>query len=95
MNNISGSSETVIPLRIRFTSVMRAYETFHTFPPQDLDCLDGWSRKRDGDSQVILLRMCDPSRLQDFLDLCTANPDIREVTRITEDEFHKAPSNAI
>jgi hypothetical protein len=91
---MNDESRSIIPLRIRFTSFMRAYETFHAFPP-DLDYIEGWSRKRDGDSQVILLRLSDPSRLQDFLELCTANPDIVEVKSITEAEFHHAPSNAI
>ena len=86
---------STIPLRIRFTSFMRAYETFRSFPPDDLDYITGWSRKRDADSQVILLSLSDPSRLEDFLTLCKNNPDIREVSLITEDEFWRAPSNAV
>jgi hypothetical protein len=86
---------TVFPLRIRFTSFLRAYETFHSFPPDDLEYITGWSRKRDADSQVILLGLSDPSRLQEFLDLCAANPDTLSVGDITEEEFHAAPSNAI
>jgi hypothetical protein len=86
---------SVFPLRIQFTSFTRAYETFYSFPPSDLDYIDGWSRKRDADSQVVLLRLSAPSRLQDFLDLCAANPDILAVRFITADEFHAAPSNAI
>ena len=80
---------TIIPLRIRFTSFERAFETFHSFPP-DLDHLDGWSRKRDGDSQVILLRMTDDSHFQEFINLCATNPDIQEVIRITEEENQAA-----
>jgi hypothetical protein len=84
-----------VPLRIRFTSFMRAYETFHSFPPDDMHYLSGWSRKRDADSQVILLSLFDPARLEDFLTLCKANPDVCEVSFITEEEFWLAPSNAV
>ena len=86
---------TIISLRIRFASVMRAYETFHSVPPDDMDYIDGWSRKRDGDSQVILLHVTDESRIQEFIDLCATNADVLEVTRITKEGFHRAPSNAI
>lgn len=85
----------VVPLRIRFTSLMKAYETFHSFPPDDMDYLSGWSRKRDADSQVILLGLSATSRLEDFLALCSSNPDVREVTFITEQEFWHAPSHAV
>jgi hypothetical protein len=95
MNIPDDETLTTVPLRVRFTSFMRAFELFHSFPPDDLDYLDVWCTKRDGDSKVMILQMADPSRLQDFLDLCTANPDIVEVTRITEDEFWRAPSNSI
>lgn len=82
------------PLRIRFTDAECAYERFHQFPP-DTDFIDGMSRKRDGDSQVILLRVASETCLQDFLALCRAENSIVEVLPITEDEFWSAPSNAI
>ncbi len=85
----------VYPLRVRFKSADLAYELFYSFPPQDLDWIEGWSRKRDGDSQVILLRVSSEERLQDFLALCKKNRDITAVVQITEDEFWRAPSNAI
>jgi hypothetical protein len=83
-----------VALRIRFSSATRAYELFHSFPP-DLDYLEGCSAKRDGDCKVMRLYLSSPERLQDFLDLCAAHPDIVNVTQITEEEFWRAPSNAI
>ena len=83
------------PLRVRFSSADRAYELFSSFPPQDLDWIEGHSRKRDGDSQVVLLHLSSEERLQDFFELCERHPEITEVVPITEDEFWRAPSNAI
>jgi hypothetical protein len=85
----------IFPLRIRFRSPDRAYDLFHSFPPDDLDWIEGHSRKRDGDSQVMLLNLSSEARLQDFRRLCAEHPDIVEVVSITEDEFWRAPSNAI
>lgn len=82
------------PLRIRFTDAKRAYEKFHQFPP-DADFIDGISRKRDGDCQVMLLNVAEETCLQDFLALCQAESSIVEVLPITETEFWNAPSNAI
>ena len=53
------------------------------------------SRKRAGDSQMILLRLEDGSQLEGFLRLCNEHPAIVEVVPISEEEFWKAPSNAI
>ncbi len=83
------------PLRVRFRSVDRAYELFGWFPPDDVDWIEGHSRKRDGDSQVMLLHVASEARLQDFLALCRDHPDIVEVVPITEQEFWAAPSNAV
>src|SRR5947208_12243791 len=47
----------MFPLRIRFVDADHAYERFHSFPPADVDYIEGWSRKRDGDSQMILLHL--------------------------------------
>jgi len=85
---------TIISLRIRFASVMRAYETFHSFPPDDMDYIDGWSRKRDGDSQVIL-HLTDESRIQEFIDLCATNADVLEVTRITKEGISRVMSQLV
>jgi hypothetical protein len=82
------------PLRIRFVDEDHAYKRFHSFPP-DVDYIEGWSRKRDGDSQMILLSVASEAHLQDFLALCRQENSIVEVIPITEEEFHKAKSNAI
>jgi hypothetical protein len=83
------------PLRVRFRNADRAYALFGSFPPDDLDWIEGHSRKRDGDSQVMLLHVSSEARLQDFLELCRSHPDIVEVVPITEEEFCAAPSNAV
>lgn len=85
----------MFPLRIRFVDADHAYERFHSFPPDDVDYIEGWSRKRDGDSQMILLHLANETQLQDFLELCRRENSIIEVVSITEDEFQRARSNAI
>ena len=60
-----------------------------------MDYIEGWSRKRDGDSQVILLHLASEAHMPDFLALCQQEGSIVEVVPITEDEFRKAKSNAI
>lgn len=85
----------VYTLRVRFSSADRAYELFSSFPPQDIDWIEGHSRKRDGDSQVMLLHLSSEDHLLDFLALCNRHREITEVVPITEEEFWRAPSNAI
>ena len=85
----------MFPLRIRFVDADRAYEHFHSFPPDGVDYIEGWSRKRDGDSQMILLHLASETHMQDFLALCRQESSIVEVVPITEDEFQRAKSNAI
>jgi hypothetical protein len=85
----------MFPLRIRFVDADHAYERFHSFPPGDVDYIVGWSRKRDGDSQMILLGLASEAHMQDFLALCQKEGSIVEVVPITEDEFRRAKSNAI
>ena len=83
------------PLQITFTSEAVAYKRFHEFPPGSLDYVEGWSRKRDGASQVLLLRLASPEDLPRFVALCHAQPDVLSVVPITDSEFWAAPSNAI
>ena len=85
----------MFPLRIRFVDADHAYERFHSFPPDDVDYIEGWSRKRDGDSQMILLHLASEAHMQDFLALCRQEGSIVEVVPITEDDFRRAKSNAI
>jgi hypothetical protein len=82
-------------LRIRFVDEDYAYQRFKPFPPDDLDYIEGWSRKRNGNSQLILLHLASEKHMEDFLDLCRKEKDIVEVVPITEDEFRRAKSNAI
>jgi len=85
----------IFPLRIRFVDADHAYERFHSFPPEGVDYIEGWSRKRDGDSQMILLHLASEAHMQDFLALCRQESSIVEVVPITEDEFQRAKSSAI
>ena len=85
----------VFPLRVRFRNSDRAYDLLYSFPPDDVDWIEGHSRKRNGDSQVMLLHLSSEDRLQDFRALCGKHPDIVEVVSITEEEFWRAPSNSI
>jgi hypothetical protein len=85
----------MFPLRVRFSSPQRARALFSSFPPQNLDWIEGHSRKRDGDSQVMLLHLGSDAKLEDFFELCEDYPDIIDVVPITEEEFWAAPSNAV
>src|ERR1043166_3077196 len=58
------------PSRTAKRRFSHAYERFHSFPPDDVDFIEGWSRKRDGDSQMILLHLATEAHMQDFLALC-------------------------
>jgi len=86
---------TTVPLRIRFVDEQVAYDVFETFPPEDLHYVEGWSRKRDGDSQLVLLRLADERHLESFLALCRQTAYVVEVIPITEIEFWSAQSNAV
>ncbi len=85
----------MFPLRVRFADAERAHRLFDSFPPGDLEYIEGWSRKRDGDSQIMLLHLETEARLQDFITLCRSHPEVVEVVSISEDEFWRAPSNAV
>jgi hypothetical protein len=85
----------MFPLKVRFNGAAGAYELFSSFPPKDVDWMEGHSRKRRGDSQVMLLHLSSAARLQDFYALCEQHPDIVEVLSIPEEEFRLAPSNPI
>ena len=53
--------------RSRFVDAEHAYERFHSFPPDAVGYIEGWSRKRDGDSQMILLHLASETHVHDFL----------------------------
>ncbi len=84
-----------VPLRIRFTDDLQAYEAFHTIMPEHDESITGHSRKRDGASHVVLLALSDRAALSEFIAVCRQHPHVTEVTPITEAEFWAAPSNAI
>lgn len=84
-----------VPLRIRFTDDLSAYEAFHAIMPEHDRRISGYSRKRDGASHVVLLALNDPAALPGFIAFCRQHPQVTEVAPITEAEFWAAPSNAI
>jgi hypothetical protein len=83
-----------IPLRIRFRDEQAAYYQFHIFPPSP-DYITGWSRKRDGASQVVLLSLTSRKHLDDFISVCRHNPHFVSIEEISEEEFWKAPSHGV
>jgi hypothetical protein len=92
---LENSSMATFPLRIQFKNEDIAMDSFYSFPPGDLDFIEGWSRKRVGDSQLILLNVADESNLRRFFELCRANPEIIIVMPISEMEFEDARSEAV
>jgi len=86
--------EFKIPLRIHFRDKQAAYYQFHLFPPE-LDYITGWSRKREGASQLLLLTLRSRSYLDDFIAACRRNPHFVRIEEISEEEFWKAPSHGV
>lgn len=78
-----------LALQIQFADRETAAETFDVFPPDGLDYVESWMRRRDGSSQVILLELSDQSRESDFRQLCRNFPGVIEVLDISEDECRK------
>ncbi|OJU98674.1 MAG: hypothetical protein BGO12_20030 [Verrucomicrobia bacterium 61-8] len=85
----------MFPLKIRFVDSQHAFDRFHFISLRDADYVQGWSRKREGDSQLILLLLDNEDRLEDFLALCRREDSVVEITPITEDEFHAGNSNSV
>lgn len=83
-----------IPLRIRFRDEQAAYYQYHLFPPE-LDYINGFSRKRDGASQVLILSLRSRKHLDDFISVCRSNPHFVSIEEISEEEFWKAPSHGV
>jgi hypothetical protein len=82
-------------VRIIHIDEQKAYDVFHQFEPLELAGSGGGSRKRDGRTQVIILRGISQERFRQFREACLAHPSVVDVVEITEDEFWRAPSNAI
>lgn len=85
----------MFPLKVRFKSEDLAYTRFHTFPPHDLNIVEGHSRKRFREAHLMLLHLKEEQDLSEFLELCSNDPDIVEVTEITIEEFKRSPSNSV
>jgi len=83
-----------VPLRIRFRDEQAAYYQYHLFPPE-LDYINGYSRKRDGASQVLILSLRSRKHLDDFIAICRRNPHFVSIEEISEEEFWKAPSHGV
>jgi hypothetical protein len=86
--------EFQVALRIRFTNQDAAFYLFSNFPGEDLDYVGGCSRKRDGDSHVMLLTLPSRKHLDNFIEVCRRNPHFVGAEIISEEEFWKAPSNS-
>jgi len=87
-------NQFTVPLRIRFRDEQAAYYQYHLFPPE-LDYVNGFSRKRDGASQVLILSLRSRKHLDDFIAVCRSNPHFVSIEEISEEEFWKAPSHGV
>ncbi len=82
--------------RITFQNEDAAYYQFHVFPPVPfLPWVTGWARKRDGQTQVILVELADANGRDRFLELLCENPHVSKIEEISEEEFTYAPSHEI
>ena len=81
-------------IRIQFRDEQAAYYQYHVFPP-DLDYITGWSRKREGASQLLILHLHSRKHLEDFIAVCRRNPHFVSIEEISEEEFWKAQSHAV
>ena len=86
--------EFKVPVRIHFRDEQAAYYQYHLFPPE-LDYITGYSRKRDGASQVLILSLRSRKHLDDFIAVCRSNPHFVSIEQISEEEFWKAPSHGV
>jgi hypothetical protein len=82
-------------VRIDFRSEYECYSQFHSFPRPDSDYICGWSRKRVGSSQMILLELTTRDDFKKFVQECLLNPSVECVEKISEAEFWEAPSNSV
>jgi hypothetical protein len=78
-----------IAFQIQLADSVRAAEAFDVFPPGGLDYVESWIRRRDGDSQFILVELADGARESDFRQLCTQFSGVVDVRDISEDECRR------
>lgn len=82
--------------RITFQNEQAAYFQFHVFPPVvHLPWINGWARKRDTNTQLLLVELLEEADRDRFLELCCENPHVLKIEEISEDEFTYAPSHEI
>lgn len=82
--------------RITFQNQDAAFYLFHVFPPVIyLPWVLGWARKRNGNTQLVLVELQAPDDRNRFLELCCENPHVSKIEEITEDEFTYAPGQEI
>ena len=82
--------------RITFQNEQAAYYQFHVFPPVvHLPWVNGWARKRDTNTQLVLVELGREGDRDRFLELCCENPHVLKIEEISEDEFTYAPSHDI
>jgi hypothetical protein len=82
-------------LRLVFRNEEAAYYQFHLFPNLDAGYIAGAARKREGVVQHIHLQLTKPEALQAFIEDCRRNPHFLRVEESTEEEFRRAPSQAV
>jgi hypothetical protein len=82
-------------LRISFPTERDAQDQFAAFPPTDVAYIQCISRKRDGNTWVVLADLQTQRDLDDFLVLCRSHPRVTEIKLITEKEWKEAPSHSI
>ncbi len=82
--------------RITFQNQEAAFYQFHVFPPVlYLPWILGWARKRNTNTQLVLVELQEQEDRDKFLEVCCVNPHVLKVEEITEDEFTHSPCQDI
>ncbi|MGV3531742.1 MAG: hypothetical protein ACO1QR_05180 [Chthoniobacteraceae bacterium] len=82
-------------LKLRFRNEDAAYYQFHLFPVLDEPYVMGAARKREGACQHLRIDLARPELLQAFIENLRRNPHLLAVEESSEEEFLRAPSNAV
>ena len=80
-------------LRISFPTEQDARDQFGAFPSSDAPYIQRISRKRDGNTWVIMADLQEQRDLDAFLVMCRSHPRVNEIKLITEAEWLDAPSH--
>ena len=82
--------------RITFQTEEAAFYQFHVFPPvSHLNWILGWARKRNGNSQLVLLELKSEEFRDRFLELCCENPHVLKIQEIAEEDFTNTESHDV